>query len=74
MVAISLLLVIGMLLAFAGYQMRVIDRLTNKLMAKDYREYKQLDKPVKEEPEVPKHKPKSWADDVQYEDEPDESQ
>ena len=74
MVTIPLLLVIGMLLVFTGYQMRVIDRLTNKLMAKDYREYKQLDKPVREGPEVPKHKPKSWADDVHYEEDTDELQ
>lgn len=48
---------------FIGYQMRVIDRLTDKIMAKDYVEYKQLEAPVTPL-DLPKHKPKSWADEV----------
>lgn len=47
-------------------QQNTIHDLTNKLMAKDYREYKQMERPP--EPEVPKHKPMSWADDVPYDD------
>lgn len=43
--------------------MRIIERLTDKVMAKDYAEYKQLEKPV-EAVDMPKHKPMSWADDV----------
>lgn len=45
-------------------QQSTIHDLTNKLMAKDYREYKQLELPP--EPEPPKHNPMSWADDVPY--------
>ncbi|AIQ19532.1 hypothetical protein H70357_24560 [Paenibacillus sp. FSL H7-0357] len=48
-------------------QQATIHDMTNKLMAKDYREYKQMDRPP--EPDPPKHKPMSWADDIQYNDE-----
>lgn len=47
-------------------QQSTIHDLTNKLMAKDYREYKQMEMPP--EPELPKRKPMSWADDVPYDD------
>ncbi|MNM07349.1 hypothetical protein D3C81_173910 [compost metagenome] len=50
-------------------QQSTIHDLTNKLMAKDYREYKQMELPP--EPEQPKRKPMSWADDVPYDDEED---
>lgn len=67
MTTVPLLIVIFMLLCFIGYQMRVIDRLTDKVMAKDYWEYKTLEKPSKIV-ETPKRKPMSWADDVDYDD------
>lgn len=43
-------------------QQDTINDLTNKLMAKDYREYKMIDRPP--EPEPPKPKRQSWASDV----------
>lgn len=43
-----------------------IDRLTDKLMAKDYREYTTLNAPVK--PVKPQKPPMSWFDDPQDED------
>jgi hypothetical protein len=45
-------------------QQSTIHDLTNKLMAKDYREYKQLELPPK--PEKPKRERMSFADDVEY--------
>lgn len=63
MVEIALVLVIGAQMVFIGYQMRQVDRLTDKVMAKDYNEYKQLEKPTIIE-DMPKHKPMSWADEV----------
>ncbi|MFB0847327.1 hypothetical protein [Paenibacillus oleatilyticus] len=56
-------------MAFAGMafimyrQQRTIDALTNKLMARDYREYASMQtKP--QEPEKKKRKPMSWFDHV----------
>lgn len=49
-------------------QQRTIDRLTNKLMAKDYNEYKRHDKVV-EAGEDRKRKPLSYYDDTSIEDE-----
>ena len=43
-------------------QQRTIDRLTDKLMAKDYGEYKRLEKRT-ERQEEPKRKPLSYYDD-----------
>ncbi|MEK5469330.1 hypothetical protein MKY64_30465 [Paenibacillus sp. FSL R7-0210] len=45
-------------------QQSTIHDLTNKLMAKDYREYKQLELPP--EPEKTKRERMSFADDVEY--------
>ncbi|OKP81632.1 hypothetical protein A3842_11175 [Paenibacillus sp. P3E] len=67
MQTIALLVVIFLLLCAVGYLLRVNGRLTDKVMAKDYREYKTLDKPV-DTVETPKRKPMSWADDVDYDD------
>lgn len=53
---------------FIGYQMRVIERLTDKVMAKDYNEYKQLERPPKIE-DIPLHKQQSWADNIPVDDE-----
>lgn len=47
-------------------QQCTIDRLTDKLMAKDYREYVQYNKPVANE-EKPLRKPLSWHDDPNVE-------
>lgn len=47
-------------------QQRTIDRLTDKLMAKDYREYVQYNKPVMQE-EKPLRNPLSWHDDPNVE-------
>ena len=63
MVTIALTVTIGILLLYTGYQMRVIDRLTNKIMARDYVEYRQLEAPVTPL-DLTKHKPMSWADEV----------
>lgn len=68
MVEIAFICVIGGLLLFIGYQMRVIERLTDKVMAKDYNEYKQLERPPKIE-DIPLHKPQSWADNIPVDDE-----
>ncbi|WP_138752769.1 hypothetical protein [Paenibacillus sinopodophylli] len=43
-------------------QQRTIDRLTNKLMSKDYGEYKRHEKQVERE-SAPKRKPMSYHDD-----------
>lgn len=50
-------------------QQSTIRDMTNRLMAKDYSEYKRMERPP--EPEQPKHKRMSWADDVPYDDEDD---
>lgn len=51
-------------------QQATIDRLTDKLMAKDYREYVTM-QPRESVPETPKRKPMSWYDDPNIEDEHD---
>ena len=43
-------------------QQRTIDRLTDKLMARDYKEYSTMNAGPTE-PEKPKRKPTSWYDD-----------
>lgn len=63
LVTIALVITIGGLLAGMAYQMRVIERLTDKIMAKDYAEYKQLEAPAPAV-DLPKHKPMSWADEI----------
>lgn len=67
--SIILLIVIGGLLAFIGFQYRIIANLTDRVMAKDYAEYKALNKPSDPVKEEPKRKPMSWADDVDFGDE-----
>lgn len=49
-------------------QQRTIDRLTDKLMARDYKEYKSMTKPLMED-EKPRRKPMSFYDDPNIEDE-----
>lgn len=63
-VAISAIAYLSSMVIFK--QQETIRDLTNRIMAKDYREYKALERPA--EPELPKHKPMSWADDVPYDD------
>lgn len=63
LVTIALVITIGGLLAGMAYQMRVIERLTDRVMAKDYVEYKQLESPPPSL-DMPKHKPMSWADEI----------
>ena len=64
---IALLIVIFMLLCAIGYLLRLNDRLVEKVMAKDYKEYKAAE--VRPPPviETPRRKPQSWADDSHLE-------
>lgn len=48
-------------------QQKTIDKLTDKLMAKDYREYVSVQRPA--EKTKPKREPMSWHDDPEIEDE-----
>lgn len=43
-------------------QQQTIDKLTNKVMAKDLREYKQITDPEPVKPPREEDKPKSWYD------------
>jgi len=57
---------IGAVVLFCGYiimrQQRTIDRLTDKIMARDYTDYKRHTAPMmREEPRI--RKPQSWHDD-----------
>lgn len=74
-VALSFGAMIAAVVMFCGYviikQQRTIDRLTDKLMAKDYGEYKRLGR-VEEREEKPKRKPMSFYDDSSVD--PDEIQ
>ncbi|MNW00818.1 hypothetical protein D3C71_1963620 [compost metagenome] len=63
---IILLVVIGGLFAFIGFQYRVISNLTDRVMAKDYAEYKALNKPSEQVKDEQKRKPMSWADDMEF--------
>lgn len=68
MVEIALVCVIGIQFGFMAIQMRQNATLTDKLMAKDYREYKELDN-VPEPVEIEKSKSLGWADDIPMDDE-----
>jgi hypothetical protein len=70
-VAVMIMLVIGAYSAFIiTRQQRTIDRLTDKLMARDYGEYRRNALPLmREEPRT--RKPQSWHDDPSVEVEDD---
>lgn len=68
MVEIALVCVIGLQFVFMGMQMRSNATLVDKLMAKDYREYKELESQP-EPVEIEKVKSMGWADDVPMDDE-----
>lgn len=58
-----------LVMAFIMYrQQRTIERLTDKVMAKDYREYVTM-QPQTEQPDKPTRKPLSWYDDPGMEEE-----
>lgn len=63
--AIMIIGVVG-ILAIITKQQQTIDRLTDKLMAKDYREYTQLSRPVVKDDKTIR-KPLSWHDDPSIE-------
>jgi hypothetical protein len=58
---IAIVVFVG-LIAFLWRQQRTIDRLTDKLMARDYGEFKRHEQKVMTE-EAPKRKPMSYYDD-----------
>lgn len=68
MVEIALVCVIGLQFVFMGMQMRSNATLVDKLMAKDYREYKEFESQP-EPVEIEKIKSMGWADDVPMDDE-----
>jgi cell division protein FtsL len=62
-------IILVMLVVFAFMfinQQKTIDQLTNKLMAKDYKEYVNLNKPKEQKP-PPSRKPMSYYDDPSIE-------
>ncbi|MEK4108130.1 MULTISPECIES: hypothetical protein [Paenibacillus] len=63
-VIIALLAVVFLLLCAIGYLLRLNDRLTEKVMAKDYKEYKASEQKPVVFADVPRRKPQSWADDT----------
>lgn len=65
--SIALLIVIFMLLCVIGVLLRTNDRLVEKVMAKDYKEYKAAENRPPPVVEPPKRKPQSWADDSHLE-------
>jgi len=66
----SLIVIIAFSAVVILRQQQTIDNLTEKLMAKDYGEYKRLSQPLTQE-EKPRRKPMSFYDDpgIEVEDE-----